>query len=567
MNDPVDLDDLYYMVSHIYYEQNYQRSESKTFSHFVEVCGMLTAPARGKKREVEFESAICKAFGWFFPLMAKCGLKSVKEIVYRKYPNACPYCRKIPHDEAKCKTVRGTEKTVNHDALRKLYVANKQSMPVGLNEWQNMFQAIYPRSTEDKYRSTIGLFEELGELAEAIRIYDRHPKFFAGEAADVFSYLMGLANEYSLRLQVETGISFNLENEFLKRFPGICVACGNLICSCPSVPAATIGRMTKEMELIPGEDLFGLSHTDLHDKGEKAAYKILERSGGLGGIYKSLPLDRGQINQSLVLLCLTASSEIEKENPDAASNLRSIAEQIGLSLTEAGGKTHNTGIISLIETIKESLRNSATSDKLNAMSHQKPLMNVLNSAITKIRILVASSDVLVEDRLDSSGEAKKIDEAIRRSNCKDKIEVDSIFGITLEDLNRKLLDSDFSILHFSGHGDSGIITVRNDMGESQAITMESLRGILKNHPSVKCVILNSCKSLAGIVEPIADVTIGMESTIDDDAALKFSSNFYDAIGAGKNINDAYQLSIDMIKAILPSSGFKSVILSKSAKHK
>ena len=115
MTKKIGLDDLYLMVSNIYSEQNYQRSESKTFSHFVEVCGMLTAPARGKKREVDFESALCKAFGWFFPLMAKCKVRSIEEIVFRKYPNVCPYCRESPHQEANCKNIKGSDKTVNHN--------------------------------------------------------------------------------------------------------------------------------------------------------------------------------------------------------------------------------------------------------------------------------------------------------------------------------------------------------------------------------------------------------------------------------------------------------------------
>ena len=60
----------------------------------------------------------------------------------------------------------------------------------GLNEWQLMFQEIYPRESDDRWRSTIGLFEELGELAEAIRVFDKYPMYFLGEAADIFSYLM-----------------------------------------------------------------------------------------------------------------------------------------------------------------------------------------------------------------------------------------------------------------------------------------------------------------------------------------------------------------------------------------
>jgi hypothetical protein len=66
--------------------------------------------------------------------------------------------------------------------------------PSGIVEWQLMFSRIYPRPrrTDDARlaRSVIGLFVELGELAEAIRVFERYPKYSAWEAADVFSYLM-----------------------------------------------------------------------------------------------------------------------------------------------------------------------------------------------------------------------------------------------------------------------------------------------------------------------------------------------------------------------------------------
>jgi len=50
----------------------------------------------------------------------------------------------------------------------------------------------YPREADDRARSTIGLFEELGEIAEAIRVFEKYPMYFLGEAADIFSYLMGI---------------------------------------------------------------------------------------------------------------------------------------------------------------------------------------------------------------------------------------------------------------------------------------------------------------------------------------------------------------------------------------
>lgn len=84
---PLRLDDLYKMIAHIYGEQNAHRPASATFTHFLEVCGMLTVHSRNKKREgVTFVEALCKALGWYFPLMAKFKVSSVEELVFRKYP-------------------------------------------------------------------------------------------------------------------------------------------------------------------------------------------------------------------------------------------------------------------------------------------------------------------------------------------------------------------------------------------------------------------------------------------------------------------------------------------------
>src|SRR5438094_6992057 len=116
------LDDLYHMTARIFSEQNADRPLTTTFAHFVEVSGMLSIHDRKKKREgLTVTDALCKALGWFFPLMAKCRVVSVEELVYRKFPFACPYCRQLPHVEGQCKVVKGTLGTVNHPALVQKY--------------------------------------------------------------------------------------------------------------------------------------------------------------------------------------------------------------------------------------------------------------------------------------------------------------------------------------------------------------------------------------------------------------------------------------------------------------
>src|ERR1700757_3845022 len=119
--EPISLDDAYRMTAYIYGEQNAVRPVTATFSHFVEVCGMLTIHDRMKKKEgLNFIDALCKALGWYFPLMAKLRVRSVEELVYRKYPYACPYCGLAPHRDSQCKLVHG-HGTINHEELRRLY--------------------------------------------------------------------------------------------------------------------------------------------------------------------------------------------------------------------------------------------------------------------------------------------------------------------------------------------------------------------------------------------------------------------------------------------------------------
>ena len=82
---------------------NSVRSKEATFSDFVEVCGMLTVRARNKRREsFNMTDALCKSLGWYFPLLAKLRIRSVEQLVFRKFPKVCPYCRLSPHEERVC---------------------------------------------------------------------------------------------------------------------------------------------------------------------------------------------------------------------------------------------------------------------------------------------------------------------------------------------------------------------------------------------------------------------------------------------------------------------------------
>ena len=549
MTIPVRLDDLYKMVAHIYSEQNAHRPARETFAHFVEVCGMLALNDRQKKREeVTIESALCKALGWYFPLMAKFRVASVEELIFRKFPYACPYCRQCPHDDGRCKTVRGTTRTVNHAEVRAVYERNAKKRPTSLNEWQRMFQEIYPRNIEDRSgRSTVGLLEELGELAEAVRVFDRYPKYFAGEAADVFSYLMGLANEYALRLERDTEKVFSLEDEFIQRYPGLCVQCGYTVCVCPLIPEATVGRMAKELDIKALDPLFSHDSEEFSSSAAASAISVLERLGGYAGLAQKFPFDRGEANKALVVFCLRAAEAVQSDNPAVAERLRSAAMKIGMAATYAGSRKRPPEIADLVSSVQTAMPEIGTKmvDGITSTAGSR-LSGQLSRILKPVAVLLVFANPENSAPLRLQAEERVIKEAIHLARARDSFFLKTLVAATVDDLRRELLSQEYDIVHFSGHGMPGALFFETTEGASQKSPIEALASLFNSHPNVQCVVMNACYSLAQLVE-IAPYTIGMEKPIDDKAAIEFARGFYDAVAAGKGYERAMEEGIVNVK--------------------
>lgn len=536
------LDDLYYMTASVYSEQNIQRTTNTTFTHFVEVCGMLTINCGHKKKEnLTFEDAICKALGWFFPLVARFKIKSIQEVIFMKYPYACPYCRRIPHQDVDCKMLKGTLPTVDHEGLRKVHKENIGKMPSTLSEWQQMFQGIYPRSTQDRTRSAIGLLEELGELAEAIRVFELYPKYLIGEVADVFSYLMGFANEYNIECIRNGKAPFEFEKEFLKRFPGICSACGNSSCVCPAVPEATIGRMAKELDIPEGSALFLSGNNEIILKGREIGLEVFKYAGGFGKIFESLPLDRGEINKDLMIICLKIAEIIKQKHPEAASQLASAALKIAKFNNKPGTKVPKEDIKLLLDEISDLLKKYPEDKEdlielIKSANKEKP--SKMELLFTTKKVLLVINNPLDENPLNTSGEGKAIQEALRRSSGREYIDSQISLGTTKDNLRRELLDKEYDIVHFAGHGKPNGIVLADDNGNADVLSLDELRTILSNHNSISCVIFNSCFTISQLQEDNFEkyTIVGMEDSVDDNVAIEFSKGFYDALGAQKDIN-------------------------------
>lgn len=532
------LDDLYKMTAFIYQDANLTRSKEATFLHFVEVCGMLTQLDRKKKRvKVDVASAICKALGWYFPLLAKMGVGSVEELLFLKYPDACPYCRQKPHNDGQCKLVKGAEKTVSHAEVLELVEQNRNRMPISLDEWRMMFASIYPRSLNAQPGfSSVALFEELGELAEAIRVFDRYPHYFYGEAADVFSYIMGVANEYVLTLDDDE--SFDLGAEFLSRYPGLCINCGSRTCMCPSVPAATVGRMAKEIRIDTGSRRI-IDYDSFSSDGEAVAKRVFEGAGFDTRIARRLPFDRGDLNIALTQLSFRLANALDEKNATLAGQLR--GQAIGIGRAERGTASREDGATQVMTLLQQAWGELDTGVKQEIRDEGGTSGDISHLLEKRILVVTANPERESKPALRIDREIRAIREAFKQSPG--SVHVEPLMAATIDDFRRALSGQRFDIVHFAGHADLEGISLLDEVGNEVVMTYDSLSELIGRQKTIQCVLLNACHTMEGISDPFAPVIVGMMDETDDDEAIAFATGFYDAVAAGRSADEAYDEGI------------------------
>lgn len=529
------LDDLYKMTCYIYQDANMTRSREATYLHFVEICSLLTQAERKKKKvTVDIPSAICKALGWYFPLLGRMGVASVEQLVFLKFPYACPYCRETPHQDEKCKLVKGSDATVSHEEVKRLFEANYSLLPMDLNNWMKMFREIYPRTLNAPTGfSTIALFEELGELAEAIRVFDRHPHYFYGEAADVFSYIMGIANEY--RISLDEPDAFDLQKEFLTRYPGLCVNCGSRSCICPALPKATVGRMAKELRIDVKTYQIG-SFSEFSSEGLDAANEVFKNSGFNPEIARRLPYDRGELNAALTLLAFRVANAMSETNPEASKQLREKVLAIAHAEPGSSAKPDSSpDVIVLLRDGWNSLDEGVQASIRGASAQGNDLTHLLEK---RVLFIAANPDQESKKALALDKEFRAIKEAFARKNV--PVHIEPLLAASVDDVRRALMEEQFDFIHFSGHADQDGIALIGETGSEVTLSYDVLSKMIKSQHNLESVLLNGCHTGEGAEQIPSPLIVGILDEIDDEAALAFSAGFYEAVAAQHSADSAFE---------------------------
>jgi len=166
------------------------------------------------------------------------------------------------------------------------------------------------------------------------------------------------------------------------------------------------------------------------------------------------------------------------------------------------------------------------------------------------KILILSANPKDTDKLRLDEEVRAIEEGLRRARSRDQFEIITKWAVRVDDLRRALLDFEPEIVHFSGHGaGSHGLALENSSGQMQLVSTDSLTRLFKLFKGkIECVLLNACYSEAQAEAIYQDIgcVVGMNQALGDRAAIRFAIGFYDALGAGRSYEDAYEFGCSAI---------------------
>lgn len=254
-------------------------------------------------------------------------------------------------------------------------------------------------------------------------------------------------------------------------------------------------------------------------------------------------------------------NSVEKHHVTRLSSLAKNAHEINIDLGKVWhqqyeNKEYGDENFSIVENIYADSRDMAVNmlDLSNIASRLKDFIgrkmtNAQEDKFTYSNILLLTSSPSDQNSIQVYKELRKIEEHISSSKFRDKISLNMKVAVKPETISKAMLDYSPDIVHFSGHGDVDGITIENDEGTSVFFPVEGLERLFSLFTdTTKCVCLNSCYSeeQARAISKQGVYVIGMNDSIDNDAAISFSMGFYQAIGAGKDIPFAFNLGMVLI---------------------
>ncbi|NJK41325.1 MAG: CHAT domain-containing protein [Acaryochloridaceae cyanobacterium SU_2_1] len=168
-------------------------------------------------------------------------------------------------------------------------------------------------------------------------------------------------------------------------------------------------------------------------------------------------------------------------------------------------------------------------------------------------------------------ELREIKEGLRRSQFRDQFTLNPCLDVRTRDIQRALLDALPQIVHFAGNGtgEAGLM-FEDEAGNPKLVDGAALAGLFALFAEdIRCVVLNGCYSevQARAIAQHIEYVVGMQQEISAQAAIAFAVGFYDALGAGRDVESAFKLGCSAIRMEGIEEHLTPVLLKKPSVNK
>ena len=182
-----------------------------------------------------------------------------------------------------------------------------------------------------------------------------------------------------------------------------------------------------------------------------------------------------------------------------------------------------------------------------------------------VRMLVVISSPRDFPALDAEKEWEHLEGVLAPLVAAGRLVVDRLEPASLAEIHRALLDEEYHVVHYIGHGGvdprsgEGVLALEGPDRAARLETGHDLGVMLSNSP-IRLVVLNSCEgarisevdpyagTAISLVEQGIPAVVAMQFEISDEAALAFSGTLYDAITEGRRVDVAVTLARQAILA-------------------
>lgn len=122
-----------------------------------------------------------------------------------------------------------------------------------------------------------------------------------------------------------------------------------------------------------------------------------------------------------------------------------------------------------------------------------------------------------------------------------------------------------AVWHYGGHADGQSLQLEREIGVVQAAAARGIAGLLGTQKQLKLAFLNGCAT-RGQVKTLLDqgvpVVLATRASVKDETAQRFAAQFYEALGSGSSIREAFQKARALLETEAKAPAIKAVEVNR-----